>query len=180
MLANGSMSSGNAAEAAVRKALVEARLVDCMVALPGQLFYGTQIPVCLWFLSRGRRRDDILFIDARTLGHMADRTHRELSDDEIALVADTFHAWGGDGGYEDAPGFCRAAPLEEVRRHGHVLTPGRYVGAPPQEDDGEPFAEKMNRLAAQWREQRAEGARLDDAIAANLERLGFGGREPTS
>ena len=180
VLANGSMSSGNAAEAAIRKGLVEARLVDCMVALPGQLFYGTQIPVCLWFLSRGRTRDDILFIDARTLGHMVDRTHRELSDEEIALVADTFHAWGGDGGYEDAPGFCRAAPLEEVRRQGHVLTPGRYVGAPPQEEDGEPFVEKMHRLAGQWREQRAEGARLDDAIAANLQRLGFGGREPPS
>ena len=178
VLANGAMSSGNAAEAAIRKGLIEAGLVECMVALPGQLFYGTPIPVCLWFLSRGRKRGEILFIDAHKLGHMVDSTHRELSDEEIALVAETFHAWRGDGGYEDAPGFCRAAPLDEVRRHGHVLTPGRYVAPPPREDDGEPFAEKMDRLAAQWREQRAEAARLDEAIAANLARLGFGDRKP--
>ena len=178
VLANGAMSSGNAAEAAIRKGLIEAGIVECMVALPGQLFYGTQIPVCLWFLSHGRERGEILFIDARKLGHMVDRTHRELPGEEIALVAETFHAWRGDGGYEDAPGFCRAATLDEVRRHGHVLTPGRYVAPSPREDDGEPFAEKMNRLAAQWREQRAEAARLDKAIAANLARLGFGDRKP--
>ena len=177
VLANGSMSSGNAAEAGIRKGLVEAGLVACMAALPGQLFYGTQIPVCLWFLSR-RAAGEILFIDARALGHMVDRTHRELSPDEISLVADTFHAWRGDGGYEDVPGFCRAAPLDEVRRHGHVLTPGRYVGAPPRERDGEAFEAKMTRLAAQWRAQRAESARLDAAIAANLEKLGFGPPDP--
>ncbi|MDE0365401.1 MAG: N-6 DNA methylase, partial [Gammaproteobacteria bacterium] len=149
-----------------------------------QLFYSTQIPACLWFLARerggGRFRDragDILFIDARALGRMVDRTHRELTDEDIARIADTYHAWRGEvgaGAYTDVPGFCKSAPLEEVRKHGHVLTPGRYVGAAPQEDDGEPFEDKMKRLVAQLREQQAEGARLDKAIAANLAALGFG------
>ncbi len=178
VLANGSMSSAQSGEGEIRKALIEAGLVDCMVALPGQLFYSTQIPACLWFLARGGgRRDEILFVDARALGRMVDRTHRELTDEDIARIAGTYHAWrkGGDAdGYEDVPGFCKSAPLEEVRKHGHVLTPGRYVGAPPQEDDGEPFEDKMKRLVAQLREQQAEGARLDKAIEANLEALGFG------
>ena len=183
VLANGSMSSNQSGEGEIRKNLIEANLVDCMVALPGQLFYSTQIPACLWFLSRGRSngqhrdcRDDILFIDARKLGRMADRTHRELTDEDTARIANTYHAWRGEeglGAYADIPGFCRSAPLEEVRKHGHVLTPGRYVGAEVQEDDGEPFDEKMVRLAAQWREQQAEAARLDVAIAKNLARLGF-------
>ena len=179
VLANGSMSSQQAGEGAIRKSLVEAGLVDCMVALPGQLFYSTQIPACLWFLRRGReRRGEILFVDARKLGRMVDRTHRELTGEEIARIAKTYHAWlaGADGdGYADVPGFCKSALLEEVAKHGHVLTPGRYVGVEPQEDDGEPFDEKMGRLVAELREQRAEGARLDDAIAKNLEALGFGG-----
>ena len=188
VLANGSMSSSQSGEGEIRTGLVEADLVDCMIALPGQLFYSTQIPACLWFLARDRRggraadgarlrdrRGDILFIDARRLGRMVDRTHREFGDGDVARIAATYHAWrGAEGGYRDRPGFCRSAGLEEVRRHGHVLTPGRYVGAEPQPDDGEPFAGKMARLAAQLRRQRAEGARLDAAIAANLERLGFG------
>ena len=188
VLANGSMSSGQSNEGEIRRNLIEANLVDCMVALPGQLFYATQIPVCLWFLARDRRngkfrdrRGEILFIDARKLGNMVDRTHRELSDEDIARIADTYHAWRGQdatGEYADAPGFCKSATLEEVRRHGHVLTPGRYVGAEPTEDDGEPFADKMTRLAAQWREQQAEAQRLDAAIAENLERLGFPATEP--
>ena len=118
----------------------------------------------------------MLFIDARKLGHMVDRTHRELGDDDIQRVADTYHAWRGEeegGEYADVPGFCKSATLEEVRKHGHVLTPGRYGGAEPQADDGEPFAEKMARLSAQWSEQRAEAARLDEAIEANLRSLGF-------
>ncbi len=185
VLANGSMSSLQSGEGEIRKNLVEAGLVDCMVALPGQLFYSTQIPACLWFLARDRgngrfrdRRDEILFIDARALGRMADRTHRELTDDDIARIAAAYHAWrGGDGAgeYVDVPGFCRSAPLDEVRRHGHVLTPGRYVGAPPRQEEGEPFEDRMQRLVAQLREQQAEGAKLDAAIAANLEKLGFGG-----
>ena len=188
VLANGSMSSAQSGEGGIRRSLVEADLVDCMIALPGQLFYSTQIPACLWFLARDRRggkapdggrlRDrqgDILFIDARRLGRMVDRTHRELGDDDIARIATAYHAWRGvAGSYRDEAGFCKSASLDEVRKHGHVLTPGRYVGAEPQADDGEPFTDKMTRLAARLREQQAQGARLDAAIAANLERLGFG------
>ncbi len=195
VLANGSMSSAQSGEGEIRRNLIEAELVDCMVALPGQLFYSTQIPACLWVLARDRsngryrdRRGEILFIDARALGRMVDRTHRELTTDDIARIAGTYHAWRGgrsadgsdsanDGNgpaeYTDVPGYCRSAPLDEVRRHGHVLTPGRYVGAPPPEDDGEPFEDKMNRLVAELREQRAEGARLDAEIEKNLKALGF-------
>ena len=178
VLANGSMSSNQSGEGEIRKNLIEADLVDCIVALPGQLFRSTQIPACLWFLSRGRqngehrdRRGETLFIDARKMGQMVDRTHRDLTPDDISRIADTYHAWRGGrdaGEYEEVAGFCKSASLEEVRRHGHVLTPGRYVGAAPQEDDGEPFGEKMARLAAQWREQQAEAQRLDAAIEENL------------
>jgi type I restriction enzyme M protein len=183
VLANGSMSSNQSGEGEIRKNLIEAGLVDCMVALPGQLFYSTQIPVCLWFLARDRangpfrdRRGEILFIDARKLGRMVDRTHRELTDEEIARIARTYHAWRGEpdaGEYADVPGFCKSATLDEVRKHGYVLTPGRYVGAEVRDDDDEPFGEKMQRLAAQLREQQAEAAKLDAAIAANLKELGF-------
>jgi type I restriction enzyme M protein len=185
VLANGSMSSQQSGEGEIRKNLVEADVVDCMVALPGQLFYSTQIPVCLWFLARDRkngkyrdRRGEVLFIDARKMGTMVDRTHRELTSEDIARIADTYHAWRGEEGvgeYEDVPGFCKSASLEEIRKHSHVVTPGRYVGAEAREDDGEPFEEKMERLAAEWREQRAKAAELDAAIAANLEGLGYGG-----
>jgi type I restriction enzyme M protein len=156
-----------------------------MVALPGQLFYSTQIPACLWFLARDRkngkcrdRRGHVLLIDARKLGRMVDRTHRELTDEDIARIANTYHAWRGEkeaGEYADIRGFCKSATLEEIRKHGHVLTPGRYVGAEAQEDDGEPFEEKMQRLTATLREQQAEAAKLDAAIAANLKELGYGG-----
>ena len=155
----------------------------CMVALPGQLFYSTQIPVCLWFLARNRqggghrpRSGEILFIDARKLGRMVDRTHREITGDDISRITDAYHAWRGEPGaipYADVPGFCKSATLEEVRSHGHVLTPGSYVGTGPHAGDGEPFADKMARLTAQWREQQIESARLNAAIEANLERLGF-------
>ena len=196
VLANGSMSSNQSGEGEIRKAIIEADLVDCMVALPGQLFYSTQIPVCLWFLARNKkngprspggagggqtfrdRRGETLFIDARKLGTMADRTHRELLDADIAKIAGTYHAWRGDkdaGEYADVPGFCKGATLEDIRKHRHVLTPGRYVGAEAVEDDGEPFEEKMRRLTATLREQQAEAAKLDAAIAANLEDLGYGG-----
>ena len=186
VLANGSMSSNQRSEGEVRRGLIEAGLVDCIVALPGQLFYSTQIPACLWFLARGdRQHGEILFIDARKLGRMVDRTHRELTDEEIDRIAETYHAWRGkprseesvleeEGEYEDIPGFCKAAPLEEVRKHGHVLTPGRYVGAELQEEDSEPFEEKMKRLVTQLRQQQDEAQRLDAAIEENLARLGFG------
>ena len=185
VLANGSMSSSQSGEGQIRAAIVEADLVDCMVALPGQLFYSTQIPVCLWFLSRTKRngrfrdrRGETLFIDARKMGTMTDRVHRELTDADIALIAGTYHAWRGDkgaGAYADVPGFCKAAKLDEIRKHGHVLTPGRYVGAAAAEEDAEPFDEKMKRLTATLRQQQAEAAKLDAAIAANLEELGYGG-----
>ena len=185
VLANGSMSSNQSGEGEIRKNLIDADVVDCMVALPGQLFYSTQIPVCLWFLARDRRngkfrdrRGNVLFIDARKLGRMLDRTHRELADEDVARIAATYHAWRGEkdaGEYADIAGFCKSAPLDEIRKHGHVLTPGRYVGAEAQEDDGEPFEEKMKRLAATLRELQAAGAKLDTAIAVNLKELGYGG-----
>ena len=185
VLANGSMSSNQSGEGEIRKAMIEADLVDCMVALPGQLFYSTQIPVCLWFLARNKRngrfrdrRGGTLFIDARKLGTMVDRVHRELTDEDIARIAGTYHAWRGDKGagkYADTPGFCKAAKLDDIRKHGHVLTPGRYVGAQAAEQDDEPFGEKMKRLTATLHEQQAEAAKLDAAIAANLKELGYGG-----
>ena len=186
VLANGSMSSNQSGEGDIRKAMLEADAVDCMVALPGQLFYSTQIPACLWFLARNKnpgkslrdRRGQVLFIDARKLGVLVDRTRRELTDAEVQKIADTYHAWRGQKGageYTDVAGFCKSTSLEDIRKHGHVLTPGRYVGAADVEDDGEPFEEKMARLAAQWREQRAAAAKLDAAIEANLKELGYGG-----
>ena len=193
VLANGSMSSNQSGEGEIRRALIEDDLVDCIVSMPGQLFYSTQIPVCLWFLSRDRRNrsGNTLFIDARSMGSMVDRTHRELTDDDIERIASTYHAWRdharhsrargnpegkgrADESYTDIPGFCKSATLEEIEKHGHVLTPGRYVGVAPQEEDGEPFEEKMARLADEWSEQQAEARRLDSAITENLERLGFG------
>ncbi len=188
VLANGSMSSQQSGEGEIRRSLVEADLVDCMVALPGQLFYSTQIPVCLWFLSRDKRngkgmegkplRDrhgETLFLDARKLGTLVDRVHRELTDDDIARIAGTYHAWRGDGTdpYEDVPGFAKSATTEEIGAHHFVLTPGRYVGAEAVEDDGEPFAEKMPRLVATLGAQFAESAKLEKAIRRNLARLGY-------
>lgn len=185
VLANGSMSSNQSGEGEIRKKIIEANLVDCMVALPSQLFYSTQIPACLWFLARDRksgrfrdRRGQVLFIDARKLGRMADRTHRELTDEDIQRIARTYHAWRGEkdaGTYEDVAGFAKSAAHGEIRTHDYVLTPGRYVGAEAQEDDGEPFDEKMKRLAAQWREQQTEAHNLDEAIARNLKELGYDG-----
>ena len=200
VLANGSMSSNQSGEGEIRKAIIEADLVDCMVALPGQLFYSTQIPVCLWFLTRSkasgrfrRRTGETLFIDARKMGTMIDRVHRELTDEDIRTIADTYHAWRGaqragsvsdgqprtvahaSGSYVDIPGFCKSATLEDIRHHGHILTPGRYVGAAEAEDDGEPFEDKMDRLTAELRAQTKEAARLDVLIWANLEDIGYGG-----
>jgi type I restriction enzyme M protein len=183
VLANGSMSSNQSGEGEIRRKIIEADLVDCMIALPSQLFYGTQIPACLWFLARNKqngkfkdRRRKTLFIDARKMGTLVDRTHRELSDEEIARIARTYHAWRGEkdaGKYEDVPGFCKSATTEEIASHGYVLTPGRYVGAEEQEDDGEPFEEKMKRLTAKLEEQFAESATLEAAIRKNLDGLGY-------
>ena len=187
VLANGSMSSNQSGEGKIRKSLIEADLVECMVALPGQLFYSTPIPACLWLIARDKhngifrdRRGEVLFLDARKLGFMVDRTHRDFAPEDIARIADTYHAWRGEDGtddYEDVPGFCKSATLEEIRKHNHILTPGRYVGMELQEDDDEPFEEKMKRLTAQWREQQAEASKQDAVIEANLIALGFGGDE---
>jgi type I restriction enzyme M protein len=181
VLANGSMSSNASGEGDIRKNIIEADLVDCMVALPGQLFYSTQIPVCLWFIARDRRnhrfqdrRGKTLFVDARQMGRMIDRVQRELTPEDIATIAATYHAWRGDKGvtkYEDVAGFCKSTALDEIRSHGYVLTPGRYVGAEEVEDDGEPFEEKLKRLSAKLEEQFAESAKLEKIIRQNLKRL---------
>ena len=183
VLANGSMSSAQSGEGDIRRAMVEGDAVDCMIALPGQLFYSTQIPACLWFLARNKnpgngwrdRRGEVLFIDARKLGRMVDRTRREFSDDDIARVAATYHAWRGEpgvGGYGDEPGFCKSATLEEIREHNHVLTPGRYVGAAAVEDDGVPFEERFAELKRTLAAQFAEAEELGAVIQGKLERVG--------
>lgn len=180
VLANGSMSSTQSGEGEIRKAMIEGEVIDCMVALPGQLFYSTQIPVCLWFLARDKsngiardkrlrdRRGEILFIDARKLGHMVDRTRREFSDEDIEKIAGTYHRWREGEGYEDIPGFCRSASIEEVRAHGHVLTPGRYVGVEAAEDDDTPFPERFAELQAELEAQFAEADRLTGVIRERL------------
>ncbi|MFT5029631.1 MAG: type I restriction enzyme M protein [Candidatus Binatia bacterium] len=231
VLANGSMSSNQSGEGQIRQALIEADLVDCMVALPGQLFYSTQIPVCLWFLAKSKkggatksggpalrnRQGETLFIDARKLGALIDRVHRELTDADLEKITTTYHAWRADGlgsarapravsgalagnisstgeaalpkssagapkttregacapQYADIPGFCKSATTAEIAAHGHVLTPGRYVGAEEIEDDGEPFEQKMPRLVAELNAQFAESAKLEAAIRANLKSLTF-------
>ena len=219
VLANGSMSSNQSGEGDIRRALIEADLVDCMVAMPGQLFYSTQIPVCLWFIARDKsggqpsprpspsgrgrsaaegerrlrdRRKQTLFIDARKMGTLIDRVHRELTDTDLAKIVSTYHAWrshphptsghplpvgegrgGGNPGYADVAGFCKSATTAEIAAHGHVLTPGRYVGAAEVADDGDPFEEKMPRLVAELNAQFAESAQLETAIRANLNSLGF-------
>jgi type I restriction enzyme M protein len=187
VLANGSMSTNQSGEGQIRQGIIEADLVDCMVALPGQLFYTTQIPACLWFLAKdkGQRPGQVLFVDARKLGTLINRTQRELTADDIARIAGTYHAWRsasssplverGAGGevYQDIPGFCKSATLEDIRANGYVLTPGRYVGAEDIEDDGEPFEDKLARLTQQLTEQFAESARLEREIRANLRGLGY-------
>jgi len=183
VMANGSMSTGTSNEGNIRRHIIEADLVDCMIAMPGQLFYTTQIPVCLWFLARNKKKGKFrdrsgqtLFIDARKLGYLLDRVHRELSDEEIDRIAGTYHAWRGEeeaGEYKDIPGFCKAAAIEEIKDHGDVLTPGRYVGAEVVEDDGIPFEEKMAGFTAKLSEQLDQSAMLDAAIRKNLAYIGF-------
>ena len=192
LLANGSMSSNTNNEGEIRKRLIEwdaekeiGDYVECMVALPGQLFTNTQIPACIWFLTKDKangfnldkkkrdRRGQFLFIDARQLGYMKDRVLRDFTLDDIQKVADTFHAWQHGVGYADVPGFCNSASLADIRKHEHVLTPGRYVGAEEQEEDNEAFAGKMARLTAQLAEQFAESARLEEEIKKNLAGLGY-------
>jgi type I restriction enzyme M protein len=186
------MSTNTRGEGAIRRKMIENDLVDCMIALPGQLFYTTQIPVCLWFITKNKkaqiieghsdsnhrdRQGETLFIDARNMGAMIDRTHKELTPDDIAEIARTYHAWRGeakDGSYEDKPGFCKAATLEEIKANDYVLTPGRYVGAAEIEDDGVLFEEKMVELTRTLYCQMEESQKLDAVIRANLEALGYG------
>ena len=208
VLANGSMSSNQSGEGDIRKALVEADLVDCIIALPGQLFYSTQIPVCLWFVTRNKqartvtdsdgntveqirdRQKETLFIDARKMGSMIDRVHRELTEDDIKRIADTYRSWRSErtddeptianrksqiANYSDVAGFCKSSSTAEIAEHGYVLTPGRYVGAEEIEDDGEPFEEKMARLVAELNAQFEESARLEEQIKSNLRGMGYGG-----
>lgn len=183
VMANGSMSTSTTAEFEIRKNMIEADLIDCMIALPGQLFYTTQIPACLWFLARNKenskfrdRRGNTLFVDARKMGTLVDRIHRELSEDDLDRIARTYHAWRGEkdaGQYEDVPGFCKSAATDEIKANGYVLTPGRYVGAEEAEDDGISFEEKMAELTATLSEQFAESATLEKEIKKNLAALGF-------
>ena len=189
VLANGSMSSKQSGEGEIRKALIEADLVACMIALPPQLFRTAAIPACLWFFSNNKgpqaarhlmdRRGDILFIDARSMGTMLDRTERVLTDDDVARIADTYHAWRGTASaraaglkYEDVPGFCYSATIGMVRKQDHILTPGRYVGAPETDDTGgEPIVEKIDRLTNELFVHFDESARLEQVVREQLEHL---------
>jgi type I restriction enzyme M protein len=182
VLSNGSMSSNTSNEGEIRKNIIETDLVDCMVALPSQLFYNTMIPACLWIVSRHKknhrfkeRGGHVLFIDARKLGTMVDRRHRQLTADDIKKISDTYHSWRGesDTRYHEILGFCNSATLDEIRKQQWTLTPGRYVGAEEQEDDSEAFNEKMRRLTSELSEQMKEGKRLDIEIKKNLESVGF-------
>jgi type I restriction enzyme M protein len=194
VMANGSMSTSTTSELEIRTNIITSDLVDCMIALPGQLFYTTQIPVCLWFLSKSKsanpelgfrnRQGETLFIDARKMGILIDRVHRELTEEDIKQITNTYHAWRGEPGdakrgnhkeypYQDIPGFCKSASLEEIRANNYVLTPGRYVGIEDEEDDGIPFEEKMEQLTVKLSKQIKESHELDERIRGNLKELGY-------
>jgi len=190
VLANGSMSTTTKGEGEIRKKLLENDLVDCMIALPGQMFFTTQIPVCLWFITKNKkktkeyrdRKGETLFIDARNMGTMIDRTHKELTTDDIAEISKTYHAWRNstssstpkDGKYEDKLGYCKSATLAEIAKHDYVLTPGRYVGAAEIEDDGIPFETKMTEYTQTLYKQMDKSIELDKTIRKNMEALGYG------
>lgn len=186
VLANGSMSSNQSGEGDIRQRMIEADVIDCMVALPGQLFYSTQIPACLWFMTHNKkpkglrqRTGEVLFMDARKMGIMVDRTRRELTEADIQRIANTYHAWRGEpnaGSYADEPGFCKAASLEDIRQNGFVLTPGRYVGSEVEDEDSEPFDVKFPRLMAELEQQFEESTALMERIRQNLKGFGVGGR----
>ena len=181
VLANGSMSSNTSGEGDIRKNIIEADLVDCMISLPSQLFYNTMIPACLWFITRDKknhklryRRGETLFIDARNMGAMIDRRHRELTDDDIAKVVGAYHIWRSKGGkYKDIAGFCKSAKLSEIQKHSHILTPGRYVGTAEVEKDNEIFEDKMKRLVDELSEQFKVSEKLETEIKNNLKQLGY-------
>lgn len=181
VLANGSMNSNSGGEGEIRKNMIEAGLIDCMVALPSQLFYNTMIPACLWFLARNKtnnkfrnRSNEILFIDARKLGQMINRRNKELTKEEIKLIAETYHNWRNkNGGYQDKPGFCKAATMEEIKDNGWVLMPGRFVGTEDEEEESIPFEEKMNELSSKLSEQFSRGSELERVIRENLKGIGY-------
>ena len=176
VLANGSMATSTKAEAEIRKNIIEAGLVDCIVTMPSQLFYNVAIPVCLWFISKNKenRKDKILFIDARKMGYMETRKHRELKDEEIKQIYDTYHNWHeGKPEYQDVQGFCKSANIEEIRGREYILTPGRYVGIEEVEDDGEPFDEKMTRLTEELAELFSKSHALEDEIRKRLGAIGY-------
>ena len=186
VMANGAMSSTSGGEGEIRKAMVEADAVDCVVAMPGQLFFGTQIPVCVWILAKSKsahsnkgrsvrdRKGEVLFIDARKVGHMISRVQRAFDPEDIQKIAGTYHKWREGKDFEDVAGFCKSAELDDIAKHGHVLTPGRYVGAADLEEDDEPFEEKMAELSQTLYRQMEESAKLDEVIGINLEGLGYG------
>ena len=186
LLANGSMSSNTNNEGEIRQRLIEQDRVECMIALPSQLFTNTQIPACIWFLTKNKKRrkianretlrnrqGEVLFIDARNLGYMKNRVLRDFTPDDLKKVADTFHDWKTGKGYQDVAGYCHSAKLEKIKQYEYVLTPGRYVGAVKEDDDGEPFAEKMTRLTAQLKEQFEQGKKLEKKIKKNLTGFGY-------
>ena len=174
VLANGSLSSNTSGEGEIRQRLVEEDLVECIVALPKQLFYNTGIPACLWFLRREKANHskEVLFIDASEMGYMKDRVHRDLADEDIETITDTYHNWRKGNGYEDVKGYCKSATIEEIQKHKHVLTPGRYVGIPDEEDDGIPFEEKMADLSTILREQMVKEEKLNQEIKDQLSNIG--------
>jgi type I restriction enzyme M protein len=181
VLANGSLSSNTSGEGEIRKHIVEADIVDCIVAMPPQLFYNTMIPACLWFVARSKenhrfrdRRGHILFIDARKLGVMVDRRHRELTNEDVMRVSEIYHAWRGEGGrYEDMPGLCKSASLDDVRKNGWILTPGRYVGTEVEEEDDEVFDEKMKRLTSELKLLMTQAQALDNEIKKDMKKIGY-------
>ena len=183
LLANGSMSSMTSGEGDIRQKIIEADLVECMVALPGQLFTNTQIPACIWFLTKDKKENKdkgfkdrsgkTLFIDARDIGYMKDRVLRDFSTADIENIAMTFLKWQQQDDYQDIAGYCRSATIEEIVKNDFVLTPGRYVGAPDVEEDAEPFDEKMRRLTSTLKTQFAESAELEKAIRENLKGIGY-------
>jgi len=184
VLANGSMSSNTSGEGDIRKNIVEDDLVDCMIALPGQLFYNTMIPACLWFVSRDKknhkfrdRRNHVLFIDARKLGVLVDRRHKELTDEDIKKISDAYHIWRGEikgKKYQDIQGFCKSATLDEIKKSEWILTPGRYVGTEEEGEDKEAFKEKMKRFTFELSKQMEDSKKIDSEIKKNLESIGYG------
>jgi len=177
VLANGSLSSNTSNEGVIRSNMLRSDVVECIVAMPGQLFYSTGIPVCLWIMRKGKNentREKVLFIDARNLGHMIDRRVRELSEEDIQKIADTYHNWRNNQGYDDVQGFCKAATIDEISENDYILTPGRYVGIEEVEDDGIPFDEKMTRLTTELYSLFEESHKLEEEICRKLAAIGYG------